>query len=171
VLTGIATYGTFAPRIIFVERFEIALRDWRPARRRSGSANSADETRPRSPAAHNCAMYLLIRWLLNTLALFVVVELVPGFHYRTLVSLAIAALVLGLLNAIVRPILFVLTLPLTIVTLGLFLIVLNAIMLELTSFFAPGFRVDNFVAAIIGAIVLAIISWITNRIGKKPERR
>jgi putative membrane protein len=116
-------------------------------------------------------MHLLIRWLLNTLALFVVVELVPGFHYRSIVSLGIAALVLGLLNAIVRPILFVLTLPLTIVTLGLFLIVLNAIMLELTSFFAPGFRVDNFVAAVIGAIVLAIISWITNRIGKKPERR
>ena len=116
-------------------------------------------------------MYLLIRWLLNTLALFVVVELVPGFHYRTLVSLAIAALVLGLLNAIVRPILFVLTLPLTIVTLGLFLIVLNAIMLELTAWLVPGFRIDNFVAALIGAIVLGIISWVTNRIGRKEERR
>jgi len=116
-------------------------------------------------------MYLLIRWILNTLALFVVVELVPGFHYHSIVSLAIAALVLGLLNAIVRPILFVLTLPLTVVTLGLFLIVLNAIMLELTAWLAPGFRIDNFVAAVIGAIVLAIISWITNRIGRKPERR
>jgi putative membrane protein len=116
-------------------------------------------------------MYLLIRWLLNTLALFVVVELVPGFHYRTIVSLAIAALVLGLLNAVIRPILFVLTLPLTIITLGLFLIVLNAIMLELTSWLVPGFRIDNFVAAIIGAIVLGIISWVTNRIGTKPERR
>jgi putative membrane protein len=126
----------------------------------------------RAPSAHNHNMHLLIRWLLNTLALFVVVELVPGFHYGTIVSLAIAALVLGLLNAIVRPILFVLTLPLTIVTLGLFLIVLNAIMLELTAWLAgPGFRIDNFVAAIIGAIVLGIISWVTNRIGRKPERR
>jgi len=116
-------------------------------------------------------MHLLIRWILNTLALFVVVELVPGFHYRSIVSLAIAALVLGLLNAIIRPILFVLTLPLTIVTLGLFLIVLNAIMLELTAWLAPGFRIDNFVAALIGAIVLGIISWITNRIGRKPERQ
>ena len=116
-------------------------------------------------------MYLLIRWLLNTLALFVVVELVPGFHYRSIVSLAIAALVLGLLNAIVRPILFVLTLPLTIITLGLFLIILNAIMLELTAWLLrPGFRIDNFVAAVIGAIVLGIISWITNRIGREPER-
>src|SRR6476660_1806193 len=117
-------------------------------------------------------MHLLIRWILNTLALFVVVELVPGFHYRSIVSLAIAALVLGLLNAIVRPILFFLTLPLTIVTLGLFLIILNAIMLELTAWLLPprDFRIDDFVAAIIGAIVLAIISWITNRIGQKPER-
>jgi len=116
-------------------------------------------------------MYLLLRWLLNTLALFVVVNIVPGFHYRSIVSLAIAALILGLLNAIVRPILFFLTLPLTILTLGLFLIVLNAIMLELTAWLAPGFRIDDFVAAILGAIVLAIVSWITNRIGRKPERR
>ncbi len=116
-------------------------------------------------------MYLLLRWFLNTLALFVVVKIVPGFHYGSIVSLAIAALVLGLLNAIVRPILFFLTLPLTIVTLGLFLIVLNAFMLELTAALVPGFLIDDFVAAIIGAVVLAIISWITNRIGQKPERR
>jgi putative membrane protein len=115
-------------------------------------------------------MHLILRWALNTLALFVVVTIVPGFHYRSIVSLAIAALILGLLNAIVRPILVLLTLPLTIVTLGLFLIVLNAVMLELTAFFAPGFRIDDFVAALIGAIVLAIISWVTNQIGRKPEK-
>src|SRR5437660_3294143 len=112
-------------------------------------------------------MYLLIRWLLNTLALFIVVELVPGFHYRTLVTLAIAALVLGLLNAIVRPILFVLTLPLTIVTIGLFLIVLNGIMLELTAWLVPGFRIDSFGWACVGAIVLGLISVIANRIGRE----
>jgi putative membrane protein len=115
-------------------------------------------------------MHLILRWALNTLALFVVVTIVPGFHYRSIVSLAIAALILGLLNAIIRPILVLLTLPLTIVTLGLFLIVLNAVMLELTAFFAPGFRIDDFVAALIGAIVLAIISWVTNQIGRKPEK-
>jgi len=115
-------------------------------------------------------MHLILRWALNTLALFVVVTVVPGFHYRSIVSLAIAALILGLLNAIVRPILVFLTLPLTIVTLGLFLIVLNAVMLELTAFLAPGFRIDDFVAALIGAVVLAIISWVTNQIGRKPEK-
>ena len=78
-------------------------------------------------------MGLIVRWLANTLALFIVVTVVPHFHYNSFVTLAIAAAVLGLLNAIVRPILFFLTLPLTIVTLGLFLIVLNALMLELTA--------------------------------------
>src|SRR5881394_538707 len=112
-------------------------------------------------------MGLIIRWLANTLALFIVVNVVPHIYYRSFVTLLIAALVLGLLNAIVRPILFVLTLPLTIITLGLFLIILNAIMLELTAWLLrPGFRIDNFVAAVIGAIVLGIISWITNRIGR-----
>ena len=88
-------------------------------------------------------MSLLIRWILNTLALFVVVTFVPNFSYRGWVSLAIAALVLGLLNAIVRPILFVLTLPITVVTLGLFLLVLNAIMLELTAWLVPGFDINK----------------------------
>lgn len=113
---------------------------------------------------------LILRWLLNTIALLVVAILVPHFHYDTLVSVAIAALVLGLLNAIVRPLLFVVTLPLTIVTLGLFLLVLNAIMLELTAALVPGFRIDSFKWALAGALVLAIVSLITNRIGREPRR-
>lgn len=116
-------------------------------------------------------MHLILRWILNTLALFIVVTLVPGFYYRSVVTLAIAALVLGLLNAIVRPILFVLTLPLTIVTLGLFLLVLNAIMLELTAMLVPGFRIASFWWAIIGAVVLTIISLVTNRIGAAKSSR
>jgi putative membrane protein len=110
-------------------------------------------------------MWLILRWILNTLALFVVVNVVPGFHFRGWISLAIAAAVLGLLNAIVRPVLFVLTLPLTIITLGLFLIVLNAIMLELTAWIVPGFGIDSFWWSIVGAVVLALISLVTNRIG------
>ena len=115
-------------------------------------------------------MHLLLRWLLNTLALFVVVYLVPNFYARDWVALAIAALVLGLLNAIVRPILFVLTLPLTIVTLGLFLLILNAIMLEITDAIVPGFEIDGFGWAIVGAIVLSLVSLVTNRIGAVAER-
>src|SRR6266508_1614832 len=114
--------------------------------------------RPRTAAALHWAlgsgMYLLLRWLLNTVALFVVVQIVPGFHADSWVTLAIAALILGLLNALIKPILFVLTLPLTIVTLGLFLIVLNAIVLELTAWLVPSFRIDSFLWACVGAIVL-----------------
>ena len=115
-------------------------------------------------------MHLIIRWLLNTLALFIVVTVVPGFHYNSIATLAIAALVLGLLNAIVRPILFVLTLPITVVTLGLFLLILNGIMIELTAWLVPGFRIESFFAAIIGALVLTIVSWVTSRIGSRRER-
>src|SRR5687767_15922052 len=89
-------------------------------------------------------MNLLLRWLLNTLALFLVVTIVPGFHYSSFATLAVAALVLGLLNAILKPILFVLTLPLTIVTLGLFLLILNGIMLELVAWLVPGFDIEGF---------------------------
>ncbi len=114
-------------------------------------------------------MNLIIRWIVNTLALFIVVHIVPGFTYGTIVSLAIAAAVLGLLNAVVKPILFVLTLPLTVITLGLFLVVLNAIMLELTAVLVPGFRIHGFVWAIAGAIVLGLISLVTSRIGRARE--
>ena len=115
-------------------------------------------------------MHLLLRWLLNTIALFIVANVVPGFHYRTLTTLAIAALILGLLNAIVRPILFLLTLPLTIVTLGLFLIVLNGVMLELTAWLVSGFQIDSFGWACVGALVLGLISLVTSRIGRERQR-
>jgi putative membrane protein len=118
-------------------------------------------------------MFLILRWLLNTLALLVVVYVChPHFLVRDFLTLAIAALVLGLLNSIVRPILFVLTLPITIVTLGLFLIVLNAMMLEITAAVVPGFAIESFGWAIVGALVLAIVSLVTNRIGAatKPPR-
>jgi putative membrane protein len=116
-------------------------------------------------------MGLLIRWIVNTLALFVVVQFVPGFHSTSWVSLAIAAAVLGLLNAIVRPLLFILTLPITVVTLGLFLIVLNAIMLELTAWLVPGFDIRGFGWAMAGALVLSVISFFTSRIGKDDRER
>ena len=116
-------------------------------------------------------MHLLLRWLLNTLALLVVVNVVPHFHVATFVSLAIAALVLGLLNAIVRPILVFITIPITIITLGLFLIVLNALMLELTAALVHGFAIDSFGWAVVGAIVLSLVSMITDRIGAVARRK
>ncbi len=117
-------------------------------------------------------MGLIIRWLANTLALFIVVTVLGRhFHYRSIVTLLVAALVLGLLNAIVRPIFIFLTFPITLVTLGLFLIVINGIMLELTAFFVPGFRIESFWWAIIGAILLSIVSLVTNRIGARVDAK
>ena len=116
-------------------------------------------------------MGLIIRWLANTLALFVVAYFVPHFHYASFVTLLIAAAVLGLLNAIVRPILVFLTFPLTVVTLGLFLIVLNALMLEITAWIVPGFKIDTFGWAIVGAVALGLVSLVTNRIGQPRRER
>ena len=116
-------------------------------------------------------MSLIIRWVLNTLALFLVAHVVPNFSYRSWLSLAIAAAVLGLLNAVVRPILWFITLPITVVTLGLFLLVLNAIMLELTDWLVPGFEIDGFGWAIVGAVVLSLVSLVTDRIGRKDDER
>jgi len=114
-------------------------------------------------------MRLIIHWILNTLALFVVAYVVPGFYYRDWIALAIAAAVLGLLNTIVRPMLYVLTLPITIVTLGLFLIVLNAIMLKLTAAIVPGFAIDGWWWAILGALLLSIVSMVTNALVPSKE--
>ena len=111
-------------------------------------------------------MSLLIRWILNTLALFLVVKLVPGFHYNSWITLFAAAAVLGIVNAVIKPILFVLTLPLTILTLGLFLVVLNAIMLRITAWIVPSFQIDGWLAAILGALLLSIVTMVTNQIGR-----
>ncbi|HXI12118.1 MAG TPA: phage holin family protein [Thermoanaerobaculia bacterium] len=81
----------------------------------------------------------------------------------------LAALALGLLNAVVKPLLFWLTLPLTILTLGLFLVILNALMLEITAWLVRGFTINSFISALMGAIVLALVSLVTNRIGKSRE--
>jgi len=130
-------------------------------------------TQPAVPApVYTLAMGWIVRWLVNTLALFLIVKLVPGFVWGgDWLTLAIAAAVLGLLNAIVRPVLFVLTLPITVVTLGLFLLVLNAIMLELTAWLVPGFDIDGFGWAIVGAVLLSIISFLTSGIGRGEEKR
>jgi putative membrane protein len=102
----------------------------------------------------------VIRLVVNAAALWVAAQLVSGFVITGVTPLILAALVLGLINAIVRPILLILTLPLTLVTLGLFLFVLNAFCIWLTSRLVPGFEVHTFLAAVLGALVISIVSWI-----------
>jgi len=121
---------------------------------------------------------LLIRFLVSVFALGFTTAIVPGIAIRGEddvnrgLALGAAALVLGILNAIVRPVLIFLTLPITILTLGLFLLVLNGLMFWLTSVVVKGFEVTGFLAALLGAIVMTVISFVLNRFVKdKNERR
>ncbi|GAA0779738.1 phage holin family protein [Castellaniella ginsengisoli] len=101
---------------------------------------------------------LLLVWILNAVALLVVAYILPGITVASFGSALIAALVLGLLNAVVKPLLILLTLPLTIVTLGLFLLVLNALVFWFAGSILKGFQVDGFWWAVIGAIVYSLVS-------------
>ena len=105
-------------------------------------------------------MGFLLRLVVNAAALWVAAQLVPGIVVTGFTPLFLAALVLGLINAVVRPILLILTLPLTLVTLGLFIFVLNAFCLWLTSRIVPGFEIHSFGAALLGALVVSIVSWL-----------
>jgi putative membrane protein len=105
-------------------------------------------------------MGFVLRILVNAAALWVAAQLIPGITLRDLTSTLLAALVLGIINAFVRPILIVLTLPVTLLTLGLFIFVLNAFCLWLTSRLVPGFVVDGFAAALLGALVISVASWL-----------
>jgi len=106
--------------------------------------------------------YILIRWLLNALTLMVVANVIPGIAVRNIYAALVAALVLGILNALVRPVLVLLTLPINILTLGLFTLVLNAIIFWLASTVVKGFDVQGFAPAFWGALVLWLVSWATN---------
>ncbi|MBI2593455.1 phage holin family protein [Candidatus Daviesbacteria bacterium] len=111
-------------------------------------------------------MGLLISLLLNTLALIITAYIVPGIKVDTFTSALLAAIVLGIINTFIKPVLVLLTLPLTIITLGLFIFIVNAIVLRVTTIFVPGFMVDGWVPAILGAIVLSIASTILSTLVK-----
>jgi putative membrane protein len=101
----------------------------------------------------------LLRWLFNTIALYVTISLVPGITVPSTAGLIIAALALGLVNATLRWLVLLLTLPLNIVTLGLFTLVVNALMLYVVQAFTS-LRIASFGAAFIGALIIAIVSTI-----------
>jgi putative membrane protein len=101
---------------------------------------------------------LLINWLLSALAVWVVAQLIPGFHVRGAGAALVAALVIGLVNATLGLLLKIVTFPLTLLTLGLFWFVINALMLELAAALVRGFRIDTFAAAFWGAIVLSLVN-------------
>jgi len=104
---------------------------------------------------------LLIRWIISAVLLLVVAHLVPGFEVDGLRSALIAALVIGLVNATLGVVLKIVTLPLTLLSLGLFLLVINALMLMFASSFVHGFVVHGFVPAFLGALLLSILGMVT----------
>ncbi len=109
-------------------------------------------------------MKLLIGWLLNALALLAVAYLVPGIHVSSFTYALIAAAIIGLANILIKPILLILTLPVTILTLGLFIFVINGLLFWLAGYVLKGFDVNTIMAGIIGAIVYSIISWALSAI-------
>jgi putative membrane protein len=104
--------------------------------------------------------YLLVSWFLSALSLMIVAYVVPGFVVRSFGAALIASLGLGLINSTLGLLLKILTLPLTIVTFGFFLFVINALMLRMVSGLVGGFAVESFGAALVGAIVLAVVSTV-----------
>ncbi|HYT77004.1 MAG TPA: phage holin family protein [Vicinamibacterales bacterium] len=105
-------------------------------------------------------MRFLLRLLLNGIAVMVAAYLIPGIRLATPATAIIAGIVLGLVNAIIRPVLILLTLPFTILTLGLFIFVVNTICLALAAWLVPGFSISGFGAAFVGALVITLVSWL-----------
>jgi len=106
------------------------------------------------------AMRILINWLLSAVSLLIVTRIVPGFVVKGFGTALIAAVVIGLVNATLGLVLKLLTLPLTILTLGIFWLIINALMLMLASALVPGFKVDGFLPAFLGAIVLSLVNML-----------
>ena len=104
--------------------------------------------------------FFIIRVLIAALGLWFATEWIAGINVSTPTTLILAALLLGLVNAIVRPIVILLTLPATLLTLGLFLLVVNAAMLGLVAYFLPGFSIEGFWPAFWAAILISVVSWI-----------
>jgi len=109
-------------------------------------------------------MFFIVRLIINIVAILIISYLFPGLIWvDTFWAALVAALLLGIVNAIIRPILVLLTLPLTLVTLGLFLLIINGLMLWLVSALVRGFHVSGFWGAVFGSILISIVSWLLSR--------
>jgi len=117
-------------------------------------------------------MRMLLSWVLSAIAVWIVAKLVPGFSVSGPVAALIAALAIGFINATIGLVLKIITFPLTLITLGLFWFVINALMLELASAVVPGFHVNGFRAAFLGAIVLSLVNLLLKALvmPKKEQR-
>lgn len=107
-------------------------------------------------------MRLLLNLLVNGLAVYITSQILPGVIIRDFFSAIMVSVVLGIANTIIKPVLILLTLPITVITLGLFILILNGLMVILASVIVPGFFVSNIGSAIIFSLVLSLVSWFLN---------
>lgn len=105
-------------------------------------------------------MKLLLGWVLNALALLAVAYLLPNIHVASFTSALVASLIIGLVNILIRPVLIVLTLPITVLTLGLFILVINGLLFYFVGQSLQGFHVDTLVAGVLGALLYSVFSWL-----------
>ena len=117
-------------------------------------------------------MQLILRWLISALALLALPYVMSGIEVKSFYIALIVAVVLGLINAVVRPVLILLTLPVTVLTLGLFILVINALLFWFVASFVDGFQVSGFWTAFFGAILYSLITWAANALlfEKSPSR-
>lgn len=109
-------------------------------------------------------MILLLRWLLFTLAIMFVAWLVPGIGVENFQSALLVTVIMALINIFIRPLIVFITLPINILTLGIFTLVINALLFMLAGYIAPGFYVDGFLAAFLGSVVLSFLGLIINMV-------
>jgi putative membrane protein len=114
-------------------------------------------------------MRLLLLWILNAVALLAVTWLLPSIQVSGFGTALVAALVLGFINTLVRPVLAILTLPITVLTLGIFYLLLNGLLFWLASALLPGFHVAGFWAAVFGAILYGVITWALSALIPNPK--
>ncbi len=105
---------------------------------------------------------MLFKWLVMSLALLAIPQLVGGISVESFGTALAVAAVLAVMNVVLKPILILLTLPLTVLSLGLFIFVLNAFMMQLAPFFVSGFQVDSFKSAFISSLIVSLVSWVAN---------
>lgn len=116
-------------------------------------------------------MKFILRLLINALVILLVAYFVPGIFVSNFWSALIFAIVLGVVNALIRPMVSALTLPLKVLTLGLFALVVNALMFLLASYFVRGVEIYSFSSAFWGALIVTLISWLTNQFLKKKKKK
>ncbi len=133
-----------------------------PRSHRPGFKSRSPRFNPKQMIGSQNMPGILIRWLITTLAILLIPQIISGVEIKGVGAAVAAAAILGILNALVRPFLVLLTLPLTIISLGLFILVINAIIFQLAGAIVPGLVISSFWSAFKGSLVVSLVSWIVN---------